>query len=187
MAKNRNYTVAYKRKRNGITNYRKRMKYLKSEKPRLVIRPSINSIVLQIVTFNPEGDKVICVAKSQELKQFGWKYSYGNIPSAYLTGLLIGRKTEIKEAVADFGMYTPIKGSRIYAALKGAKDAGLAIPVSEDVLPSEEAVSGKTIENYAKKLAGDKGKKQFSTVDPLHIVSSFDTVKKNILKVDHAK
>ena len=52
----------------------------------------------------------------------------------------------------DFGLERNIKGSRIYAVLKGAIDAGLSIPHSPDILPSDERLSGKHIIDYAQKL-----------------------------------
>ncbi len=98
----------------------------------------------------------------------------GNLPGAYLTGLLCGvmvRKGGVKSAVLDTGLQASTKGSRIYGALKGALDAGLEIPHSPDVLPSEERVRGIHIEKYAE----SKGKKP-------GVSKLFDEVRVNILK-----
>ena len=61
-----------------------------------------------------------------------------NTSSAYLTGYLCGKKAlkeGIEGAVLDLGLKTSINGSKIYAALKGAVDAGMNIPHNESILP----------------------------------------------------
>ena len=90
------YNVAKRRKRQGKTNYRKRLKLLKSGELRLVVRPSLKRISAQLIEFHPSGDKVIVAANSIELEKLGWNYGKGNIPAAYLTGLLIGTKAKNK-------------------------------------------------------------------------------------------
>jgi len=146
MAKNRNYTVKVKRKRELKTNYRKRILLLMSKKPRLIIRKSSNNIIIQIIEYHKSGDKILVSANSREIKKLGWTFHSGNIPSAYLTGYLLGKKANnsnnIKEAVLDIGLQRSIKGSVIYAALKGVIDSGINIPCKEDVFPSEERIKG---------------------------------------------
>ncbi len=140
--------IQHKRRMQQKTNYKKRLALVKSGKPRLVIRKSLDNMRVQLVGFNAGGDKTLASAVSAELAALGWKMGSGNISAAYLTGLLAGaraKKAGINEAVPDLGLQTNTKGSRIYAALKGAVDAGLAVPHSEDILPSEERISGKHI------------------------------------------
>ena len=94
--------------------------------------------------------------------------SRSNIPCAYLTGLAAGKKgveKGLKEAVLDMGLTGSVKGSRIYATLKGINDAGLTIKHSEKILPSKEALDGGQIAKYAvtlKKENEEKYKKIFS-------------------------
>ncbi|MCK5107244.1 MAG: 50S ribosomal protein L18 [Nanoarchaeota archaeon] len=174
----------YKRKKNGKTDYKKRLKLLKSRKPRLVIRKSLTQITAQIIQYQDEGDKVLVSAHSSELKAIGWKMNPGNIPAAYLTGLLIGQKAKakkIEEAVLDIGLNTPTKGSRIFAALKGAVDADLNVPHSDNIFPDEDAIKCVKISNYFKDC---KDKLQFSqykkdNVDP---TKNFEAVKAKIMK-----
>lgn len=175
MAKNRNYTVKFKRKREGKTDYRKRMKYLKSNRTRLVIRTGLNSINMQLIKFEPKGDKVISHVSSRELRKLGWQYHLGNIPSAYLTGLIIGKKEQGKEIVLDLGLKTPIKGSKLYAALKGAEDGGLIASVDKRVLPLENMINGKIIQEYSAKINRNM---QFSK----DMVSNFQKIKQKILE-----
>ena len=150
-------TVHFKRRMEKKTNYVKRLALLKSEKTRLVIRKSLSNISIQFVNFKPSGDETIASAVSSELKKFGWVKG-GNIPAAYLTGLLAGKKAKeknIKEAVLDLGLQTSTKGSRLYAALKGVLDAGIIIPHSKEILPSEERIKGKHISEEMSKQFED--------------------------------
>ena len=136
----------YKRKSEGRTDYKKRLILLKSEKPRLVIRRSLNNILVQIIEYMPDGDKVITSANSSSLSKLGWKGHRGNLSSAYLTGLICGLKAKsknIKEAVLDLGLRVSIKGSAQYAGLKGVLDAQIKIPHSNEVLPSMERIESK--------------------------------------------
>jgi len=54
---------------------------------------------------------------------------------------------------------TPVKGSRVFAALKGAVDAGLKVPHSESILPDESRIKGEHIAAYAKSLDEEEVKK----------------------------
>ncbi len=148
------YRMPFKRRRLEKTDYQKRLRLLSSGKPRLVVRKSLNYITAQIIGFDKKGDKTFVGTTSRELKGFGWKFACDNLPSAYLTGLLIGKKAaekKISEAILDTGLYPSTKGSRIYAVAKGVIDAGLKLPISEDILPSEERVKGKHISEAVEK------------------------------------
>ena len=127
---------------------------LSSNKPRLVVRRSLNYITAQVVKSDKKGDLVLAGLTSKQLKKFNWKFSCDNLPAAYLTGLLIGKlsqKKKISEAILDSGLYQSTKGNRIYATAKGAMDAGLNMSVGEDVLPSEERIKGKHISDDVEK------------------------------------
>ena len=141
----------FKRKKLGKTDYRKRLKLLLANKPRLVVRKSLKNILVQIVEYGEKGDKVILSAHSSELKKYGWEGNKGNIPTSYLVGLLIGnkaKKKDFKELILDIGLQNSVKGSRIYSLLKGCIDMGLNVPHSKDILPMEERIKGKHIENF---------------------------------------
>lgn len=150
------YKMQFKRRREGRTDYANRLKLLYSSKLRLVVRRSLKYMKVQIVDFDKIGDKTLATASSEELKKIGWKFSCDNLPAAYLTGLLVGKKAVkagIKEVILDSGLYSSTKGNRIYAVVKGAIDAGLKIPVSEDILPSEERIKGYHIAKYLERFA----------------------------------
>ena len=143
--------VPYKRKRQSKTNFRKRLNILKSGKPRFVVRKTLKNIVVQIINYHPDGDKVLISANTNELKKkYGWNIARRNTPAAYLTGLLAGKKalkSKIKGAVLDIGMVPATSGSVVFAALKGAVDSGLDIPHSKEIFPSEDRMQGKHIKN----------------------------------------
>lgn len=145
------FTVRYRRKREGRTNYKKRLELLKGKTERLVIRKTNTQILLQLVQYSEEGDKVLITVQSKELQKKGWKHSCKNIPAAYLAGMLAANKAKAKginEAIIDLGLQSPIKGSKMFAAVKGAIDAGLKIKANEEIFPKEERIKGEHISSY---------------------------------------
>ncbi len=160
MASKNTHTVPHRRRREGKTNYKKRLRLLTSKKKRLVIRKTNTRIIAQIVDYKPEGDKIITSADSSQLRKFSWQYSGKNTIAAYLVGYLVGKKAlkqKVNEAIVDIGLISPIKGSKIYAVVKGAIDAGLKVNAGE-VFPSEERIKGKHInfdENIFNKIKSD--------------------------------
>jgi large subunit ribosomal protein L18 len=150
-----------KRRRMKKTDYYKRLKLLKSGRFRLVVRKSLNNILVQIVEYGPKGDRILASAMTKELRKYGW-LGGNNICSSYLTGLLIGYKAKrlgINEAILDKGLHPSTKGCKIYALVKGCLDAGIKIPIDENVLPNDERIFGKHIENYAKTIKKEGGHK----------------------------
>ncbi|HLD00449.1 MAG TPA: 50S ribosomal protein L18 [Candidatus Nanoarchaeia archaeon] len=148
-------TVPFRRKREYVTNYKKRLKLLLSRKLRIVVRMTNSKIIAQLVNFSPAGDKVVLGIDSSALAKLGWNYSLKNTPAAYLTGLLLGKKAlgqGHKEAILDTGSREPQKKGKIYAFLKGMLDSGLEVPSGEDIFPPEERITGEHIKGYAKKL-----------------------------------
>ena len=99
------YHVKPRRHREGRTDYRRRLRLLKSRKTRIVVRKSLKNIRVQFVEYSPEGDKIsISVVSSELVKNYNWKYSVSTIPAAYLTGLLAGKKAMekgIKEGIRN--------------------------------------------------------------------------------------
>jgi len=191
MTKVKPHTVPFRRKRKGLTNYKKRLKLLLSGKRRLVIRKSLNNILAQVVEYTPKGDNVILSAHSSELNKLGWKVSKGSVPGSYLTGLLLGKKAKEKglnDFILDIGLNKSVKGCRPYALLKGVVDCGINIPHSGEILPSEDRIKGEHIKKYAALIKGNEQqyKKRFSlyiknNVDPENITKLFEETKKRIL------
>jgi len=138
------YVVHFRRRREGRTDYAKRLALLKSGKPRMVVRKTNKRVIVQFVKPGAKGDETLATATTKELEKTGFPGKC-NTPSAYLTGLLAGRKARekgVSEFVLDIGLHAATKGSIVFAALKGAVDAGLKTRYSEEALPSQERVNG---------------------------------------------
>ncbi len=156
MAKGPQYNLPFRRRREGRTNYNKRQKLVVSRIPRFVVRPTNKHLTAQVIEAKPEGDFVLASAHSSELREFGWKAPCGNLPAAYLTGLLAGRRAKAKgipKAILDIGLHARGARSRLFAAAKGALDAGLSLPHEESALPGKDRIQGKHLESYSKLLA----------------------------------
>jgi large subunit ribosomal protein L18 len=190
MAHGSRYKVAFKRRREGKTDYGARLKLIGLDKHRLVIRVTGNHTIAQIVDVELSGDQTLISAHSQELKNMGWMGSGKNTSAAYLTGYLCAKKA-IKEgldgAVLDMGLKSSTKGSRVYAALKGAIDAGLEIPYNDIVLPDDDRITGEHIAQYAQTLDKAEMEKKFSKylkkgLSPQDLPDHFQSIKEKIEK-----
>ncbi len=184
------FTVQYRRKREGKTDYKKRIKFLLSKKPRLVIRRSLKNILIQIIEYAPIGDKVLVSVHSNELIKLGWKGNLNSLPASYLCGFLMGKKAQKKkigDCILDIGFQTSIKGCALYSALKGAVDAGLKVAHSKEIFPTEKRASGEHVAAYAKILKQNNTKfnTQFAAcnkkgLDAEKIVAHFTEIKSKI-------
>ena len=112
MAKSSNYRVQPRRRREGKTDYKARKAMVISRRNRLVARPSLRNVTVQIISAKPTGDIVLAAANSRELtKKYGWKAATGNVPTAYrwFAVWLKGKNTGITDAILDIGMIIPTK------------------------------------------------------------------------------
>ena len=145
------YNVKPRRRREGVTDYRKRLKMLKSRKVRLVVRKSIKNTLIQLVEYKEGGDFILACANSKELiNKYNWKFSTSSTPAAYLTGILAGsraKKIGIKDCVLDIGLHPPVTGSKIFASVKGIIEVGIECPCNKEKLPSEDRITGKHLDN----------------------------------------
>lgn len=191
------YTSTFRRIRERKTNYRKREKLLVGKKDFVTVNVSDQNISAQLIRPDLLGDKVMASVHSNELLSYGWKGSRKNIPSCYLVGLLLGKKClqkKISSAILYIGKrhFT----TKIAACLKGLSEAGLELPFSESILPSEDRIQGTHIADYAKKLKAndDVYKSRFSSnlgsgLEPEKYPSHFSEVKGKIVndKVEKEK
>jgi large subunit ribosomal protein L18 len=159
--------MQFRRRREGRTDYRQRLKLLKSGKVRAVVRKSLSGTQVQLVEYTEEGDRVLTQASYADLRKMGWEHSLKDTTASYLVGLLAGvraKKLSVEEAVLDIGLQEPKKGTRVFAALKGLLDAGLVIPHGDEVIPSGERIEG-----------GHKGVEGFK--------GSFDKIRSTIMEM----
>jgi large subunit ribosomal protein L18 len=147
MRKNRQRSVL-RRRRAGLTDYRRRLKLLRGNKPRAVVRVSNTRTTCQLVSWAKEGDLVTAtVTGSDLLKKYGWPESFSqkSVSASYLVGFAMGKAaiaSGATEAVLDIGLAASTPGGRVFSALKGMVDAGLDIPHGENVLPDEGRLAG---------------------------------------------
>lgn len=176
-----------RRRKEKKTDYKQRLKLLNSGEVRLVVRKSNNNTRIQLVEWNEDGDEVLVQASTEELDEFGWKGHTGNLPAAYLAGYLLGKRAEedVDKCILDLGLQKNTQENRIYATIKGVRDAGIEVPVGERMIPSEERIRGEHIEEYASKMSSKEKEEQFSSLidkglEPEEISENFEKTKENI-------
>jgi|TARA_B110000014_G_C20111424_1_gene585616 large subunit ribosomal protein L18 len=114
-------------------------------------------VICQLIGYEDEGDQVISAADGSSLRsKYAWpsKASTKSVPAAYCTGYALGKQVQKAghdEAVLDIGLAASTPGNRVFAALKGMVDAGLWVPHSEEIFPSDERLTGEHID---KSIAG---------------------------------
>ena len=155
MATGPRYNVPMRRRREVRTDYHQRLRLLKSGKPRLVARKSNRHVRAQLVGTGPNGDNTLASAHSGDLAEYGWEAPTGNLPSAYLTGFLAGKRAldaGVDEAVLDIGLNSATPGAKVFALQEGAIDAGLDVPHNESVFADWDRTRGEHIAEYAEQL-----------------------------------
>ena len=93
MQGNRRRSVLRRRKA-GLTDYRRRLRLLRSQQPRAVVRVSNTRTSCQLVTWAAEGDKVALNVTGNDLvKKFSWpdNMSKKSVPASYLVGYALER------------------------------------------------------------------------------------------------
>ena len=184
MATGPRYNVELRRRREGLTDYRQRLRLLKSGQPRLVVRVSNKHIRAHVERVGATGDETVAHATSGDLTELGWEAPTSNLPAAYLTGLLAGKRAieaGVETAVLDIGLHSPTPGSKVFAVQEGAIDAGLDIPHNDAVLPEWERNRGEHIAAYAEGLDDDYG----AGFDPRELPAHFDELRELIMEEDN--
>ena len=86
----------FNRRREGKTDYGKRIKLLSGGIPRIVFRRTNRYIIAQYVTSKEAKDTIEIGLTSKNLEKYGWpkemEGSLKSITAAYLTGFLMGKK-----------------------------------------------------------------------------------------------
>jgi len=194
LGKGANYKVKFRRRREERTSFYKRKRLIISRKPLFVVRISNKYVTVQIIKPEANGDLVLTSSHSRELsKNYSWPASCKNTPAAYLTGFLCGSRAVskgIQEAAPYIGLHSPSHGAKVFAALKGALDAGLKLKHEEHILPKHSRLRGEHIASYASKLATENPKlyeERFSLylskgLKPEDLPKIFDQVKSQIVE-----
>ncbi len=152
MVRGKNQRLKFKRRRTAETDYRRRLKLLKSGRPRAVVRVTNRQVICQLVEYDLDGDRILSEVTGRTLvESYGWPSdaSRKSVPACYLTGLALAKKAaaaDIEAAILDIGLAAATSGNRVFSALKGMLDGGLDIPHGESVLPDEQRISGAHID-----------------------------------------
>lgn len=180
--------VKFRRRREGVTNYRKRLALVKSGLERVVVRKTNTRILGQVIRYGEKGDAVVASADSLELaKKYGWP-GRSNRPTAYLTGLMLAKKSKAKgDLILDIGITAPVGGSIPFVFAKGCVDGGMKLRGSFEV--KEEVYNASQTAKYAEQLKAKPEllKKQFGgyaakSVNLEALPKLFNEVKEKILK-----
>ena len=147
-------TVQKRRRRENKTDYLKRQKLLKSEKPRLTFRKSNTSITAQYIESEEAKDKIVFGVNSKALLKYGWSKDFSgslkSITACYLTGYLAAKKIQsqnLETPIVDTGMIRMIHKSKPYAFIKGLIDAGLEINCKVEAFPEQDRITGKNLKS----------------------------------------
>jgi len=133
------FIMPFRRRREGRTNYAKRLSLIKGGSTRMVVRRSNKGFVVQFINYLDSGDRTVCGTHSSQLRKLFNFPARCNTPTAYLAGLYAGKLAlakGVKSAVADVNTGTS-RGAVVFAAVKGAMDAGVEIPLDEGKLVKE--------------------------------------------------
>ncbi len=153
MAHGKSQRLRMKRRRNGQTDYHRRMRLLKGGALRAVVRVSNTQVTCQLAEFGTEGDRILASVTGKNLvDSYSWPMdkSRKSVPACYLAGYALAKaaiSSGHDEAVLDIGLSASSPGSRVFAALKGMVDAGLSIPHGDSVLPDDGRSSGSHIDD----------------------------------------
>jgi len=106
------FQVKRRRRREGKTDYRARIKMVRQDKNkfntrkyRLIVRFSNRFCICQVAYATIAGDIVVSQATSRDLEKYGVSVGLKNYAAAYCTGLLVARRT-----LKRFGLDDAIKG-----------------------------------------------------------------------------
>jgi large subunit ribosomal protein L18 len=180
MATGPRYTVPLRRRREGRTDYHQRLRLLKSGDPRLVARITNRHVIAQCTRPGGRGDETLADAHSSDLAEFGWEAPTGNLPSAYLTGLLAGGRAAeagLDSAVLDIGLRSATPGAKVFAVQEGAIDGGLGVPHNESVFPDWERTRGEHIADFAEQ----RDEPLYAEFDATELPDHFDETREAIL------
>jgi len=93
------YQVKYRRRREGKTDYKRRLKLTRQDKNkynspkyRFVVRITNKDVICQIAYAKIVGDVIMAAAYSHELPRYGMSVGLTNYAACYATGLLLARR-----------------------------------------------------------------------------------------------
>ncbi len=143
-----------RRRKENKTDYLKRLKLLKGEKPRIVFRKTNRFIISEYILSKEAQDMAVFGFDSRKLNEYGWpKNAQGSLKSttaSYLTGYLTGKtiiKQKLETPILDAGMNRVLHKNKIYAFIKGMIDSGIKINCEKEFFPEESRIKGQHLTN----------------------------------------
>ena len=143
-----------RRRREGKTDYLKRINLLKGKTPRIVFRKTNKYIIAQYVESKEAKDKIVFSVTSKHLLKEGWPKemsgSLKSISAAYFTGLLTGAKikaNKLKTPILDTGMVRSLGKTKVFGFIKGLIDAEIKINCKEENFPEKDRIKGKALQD----------------------------------------
>jgi large subunit ribosomal protein L18 len=143
-----------RRRKEAKTNYKKRLGFLKSKTPRIVLRKTNKYLIAQYITSKEAQDSVVFGIDSRKLLKYGWPESLRGglkgISAAYLLGMLVGKrivKDKLETPIADFGLYRVIPKTKLHSFVSGLIDVGVKMKDKPENFPEKERKEGKHIKN----------------------------------------
>ena len=106
--------------------------------PRAVVRVSNTQVTCQLVSYEPEGDRVLeSITGKSLVDSHKWPSdaSRKSVPACYLAGFAMATSAISNghsKAILDIGLAASSTGNRAYSALKGMIDAGMEIPIPKN-------------------------------------------------------
>lgn len=180
--------IKFRRRREALTDYKKRFRLVKSGIDRIVVRKTNKRIIAHAVKYTEKGDQTVAFADSNELRKLNWP-SNANRGTAYLTGMLLAKKLKEKgsssEYILDIGITSPVKNSIPFVFAKGCVDAGVKMRGTFDM---DSNIYDYSDTKYVQELKGkepDAYKRQFSgllekKIEPEQMQKLFAEVKAKI-------
>ena len=110
MAHGKNQRLRYKRRRNGETDYRRRMRMLRGGSARAVVRVTNTQTICQLVDYETSGDNItVSIDGKMLVNKFNWPLdaSRKSVPASYLSGYAMGKAAIAAghdEAILDIGL-----------------------------------------------------------------------------------
>ena len=143
-----------RRRKEGKTDYSRRITMLKGNMPRLVFRKTNKYLMAQYIISKEAQDRIEFGVSSKKLINYGWSKEAGgslkSIPASYFLGLLIGKiivENKLKNPILDLGMYQVLPKSKIHAFIKGVVDSGVILKHENKLFPEEDKIKGKYLKN----------------------------------------
>ena len=143
-----------RRRLENKTDYKVRMKFLKSGAPRIIFRRTNRYIIAEYAVSEEAKDRIVLGITSKALLKKGWpekmKGSLKSLSASYLTGLLFGReiaKKKLETPILDIGMMRSMPKGRIFSFVRGLADSGIKMKCNPEFFPSEDRIKGKNMKN----------------------------------------